>query len=184
MTEQSKVTPNHLNRAAFVYVRQSTPTQVEHHRESTERQYALVDKAHALGWQRTDPVVQMRLVRNVRFVSGDGDADAETLLEQAYALGMDQGDLVVRRRLAERMRLVITAPLLGAKPPDDELRALPVAHLVDVTQTASHGDHVDRRITAAHAHHIAGRGLQPPLVERLQKRHAAHTVLCVTAGYR
>ncbi|MEJ2239904.1 MAG: recombinase family protein, partial [Gemmatimonadales bacterium] len=52
MTEQSKVTPNHLKRAAFVYVRQSTPTQVEHHRESTERQYALVDKAHGLGWPR------------------------------------------------------------------------------------------------------------------------------------
>ena len=52
MTEHSKVTPDHLNRAAFVYVRQSTPTQVEHHRESTERQYALVDKAHALGWSR------------------------------------------------------------------------------------------------------------------------------------
>ena len=52
MTDTSKVTPAHLNRTAFVYVRQSTTTQVEHHRESTERQYALLDKACALGWQR------------------------------------------------------------------------------------------------------------------------------------
>jgi excisionase family DNA binding protein len=52
MTDNSKVTPAHLRRTAFVYVRQSTTTQVEHHRESTERQYALLDKACALGWPR------------------------------------------------------------------------------------------------------------------------------------
>lgn len=49
MTE-SKVTSLHLRRAAFVYVRQSTPAQVEHHRESTQRQYALVEHAQTLGW--------------------------------------------------------------------------------------------------------------------------------------
>jgi len=47
-----KITSSHLKRSAVVYVRQSTATQVEHHRESTERQYALVDKALALGWRR------------------------------------------------------------------------------------------------------------------------------------
>ncbi len=52
MTENSKVKPAHLHRTAFVYVRQSSVTQVEHHRESTKRQYALVEKACALGWQR------------------------------------------------------------------------------------------------------------------------------------
>jgi excisionase family DNA binding protein len=52
MPESNKIKPSHLRRAAFVYVRQSTATQVEYHRESTQRQYALVDKACALGWQR------------------------------------------------------------------------------------------------------------------------------------
>ncbi len=52
MTENSKVKPAHLHRSAFVYVRQSSLTQVEQNRESTKRQYALVDKACALGWQR------------------------------------------------------------------------------------------------------------------------------------
>ena len=52
MTDTSKVKPVHLHRTAFVYVRQSSATQVEHNRESTERQYALVDKACALGWPR------------------------------------------------------------------------------------------------------------------------------------
>ena len=35
MTESGKVGPRHLERLAFVYVRQSTAGQVEHHREST-----------------------------------------------------------------------------------------------------------------------------------------------------
>jgi DNA invertase Pin-like site-specific DNA recombinase len=40
----------HLDRSAFVYVRQSTPQQVMDHQESTARQYALADRAVALGW--------------------------------------------------------------------------------------------------------------------------------------
>lgn len=42
----------HLDRSAFVYVRQSTPQQVSDHQESTARQYALADRAVALGWTR------------------------------------------------------------------------------------------------------------------------------------
>jgi DNA invertase Pin-like site-specific DNA recombinase len=40
----------HLDRSAFVYVRQSTPQQVLDHQESTARQYALAGRAVALGW--------------------------------------------------------------------------------------------------------------------------------------
>jgi DNA invertase Pin-like site-specific DNA recombinase len=43
----------HLDRAAIVYVRQSTPQQVTDHQESTARQYALTDRAVALGWPRS-----------------------------------------------------------------------------------------------------------------------------------
>jgi DNA invertase Pin-like site-specific DNA recombinase len=42
----------HLDRVAIVYVRQSTPQQVADHKESTARQYALADRAVALGWTR------------------------------------------------------------------------------------------------------------------------------------
>jgi DNA invertase Pin-like site-specific DNA recombinase len=45
-----KLRPWHLDRVAIVYVRQSTPQQVLHHQESTARQYALADRAVALGW--------------------------------------------------------------------------------------------------------------------------------------
>jgi excisionase family DNA binding protein len=42
----------HLDRSAVVYVRQSTPQQVNDHHESTARQYALADRAVELGWPR------------------------------------------------------------------------------------------------------------------------------------
>lgn len=45
-----KITEHHHNRFAYVYLRQSTPGQVLHHQESTERQYALREKAQELGW--------------------------------------------------------------------------------------------------------------------------------------
>jgi DNA invertase Pin-like site-specific DNA recombinase len=47
----------HLERSAIVYVRQSTPQQVIEHQESTARQYALVDRAVALGWPRPQIIV-------------------------------------------------------------------------------------------------------------------------------
>jgi len=52
MTDLSKIKPIHTQRGAFVYVRQSSASQVENNRESTQRQYALVERAVALGWQR------------------------------------------------------------------------------------------------------------------------------------
>ena len=47
-----KIQPRHRQRLAAVYVRQSTLQQVEHHQESTRLQYALVERAVALGWSR------------------------------------------------------------------------------------------------------------------------------------
>lgn len=41
----NKISSTHLERRAVVYLRQSTPNQVEFHRESTERQYAIADRA-------------------------------------------------------------------------------------------------------------------------------------------
>src|SRR6516162_3806683 len=47
-----KVFHSHLERLAFVYVRQSSTKQVEENIESTQLQYRLVDRAAALGWPR------------------------------------------------------------------------------------------------------------------------------------
>jgi len=51
-TRSEKITDQHLQRQAIVYVRQSTQKQVFEHQESTARQYALTDRAYALGWPR------------------------------------------------------------------------------------------------------------------------------------
>ena len=47
----SRIGTDHLARTAFVYIRQSTPEQVRHNLESQRRQYALAERARALGWR-------------------------------------------------------------------------------------------------------------------------------------
>ncbi len=52
----AKITADHLERTALVYVRQSTPGQVRDHLESQRRQYALADVAHELGFRRVETI--------------------------------------------------------------------------------------------------------------------------------
>ena len=46
----TKITPDHLTRGAYVYIRQSTADQLLHNHESRRRQYGLADRARQLGW--------------------------------------------------------------------------------------------------------------------------------------
>jgi len=48
----NKITAEHLAREAYVYVRQSTADQLLNNPESRRRQYALVARAHELGWEQ------------------------------------------------------------------------------------------------------------------------------------
>jgi len=50
MSPNEKIKTTHLQRSAYVYVRQSTAAQVQHNRESTERQYNLAERAAQFGW--------------------------------------------------------------------------------------------------------------------------------------
>jgi len=70
MSDHSKITASHLCRCAFVYIRQSSPHQVEYNRESTDRQYQLVERALELGWRRE----QIRIFDEDLGVSADGIA--------------------------------------------------------------------------------------------------------------
>ena len=75
----NKITSEHLQQKAYVYVRQSTLSQVLHHQESTRRQYALKDKALALGWSEN----QIRILDRDLGMSGaqsHGREDFKTLL--------------------------------------------------------------------------------------------------------
>ena len=75
----SKIQKGHLDRAAYVYVRQSTPGQVEHNLESQRRQYGLVERAKELGWQ------DVRVIDEDLGRSGSGRVERrgfETLLSE------------------------------------------------------------------------------------------------------
>jgi DNA invertase Pin-like site-specific DNA recombinase/predicted DNA-binding transcriptional regulator AlpA len=75
-----KITTSHRGRDAYVYVRQSTPTQVLHHTESLARQYELRERATALGW----PVRQVVVIDADLGRSG-ADATARTGFRELVA---------------------------------------------------------------------------------------------------
>jgi len=55
--ERSKISAEHLQRLAFVYVRQSSPGQVRNNLESQRRQYGFADQAVDMGWSRDRVVI-------------------------------------------------------------------------------------------------------------------------------
>ena len=91
MSETSKITAAHLARQAVVYVRQSTPGQVEANRESTARQYALTDRAVTLGWT-ADAV---RIIDEDLGVSGAWTRGRGGFAELAAQVGLGQVGIVL-----------------------------------------------------------------------------------------
>ena len=74
-----KIEDQHRQKAAYIYLRQSSMAQVRHHQESTERQYALKEKALELGW---NPAMIRTLDRDLG-ISGaqmTGREDFKTLM--------------------------------------------------------------------------------------------------------
>ena len=69
----TKITDSHLQKAAYVYLRQSSMGQVRNHRESTERQYALQELARHLGW----PVARIAVLDGDLGKSGTSTNDRE-----------------------------------------------------------------------------------------------------------
>src|SRR6201997_4099962 len=114
MNERAKITASHLARSAVVYLRQSSAAQVEHNRESTERQYALASKARELGW----PTERIVVIDEDLGLSGGGTATrsgfARLTAEVALArvglvLGLEVSRLA--RNNAEWYRLIDLAGL-------------------------------------------------------------------------
>jgi DNA invertase Pin-like site-specific DNA recombinase len=67
----SKITSEHLQLQAALYIRQSTGAQLREHQESTARQYALRDRLTGLGWAQNQIVV----IDEDLGLSGSGTAD-------------------------------------------------------------------------------------------------------------
>ena len=85
-----KVAASHLSRDAYLYVRQSTQRQVFEHGESTRRQYALRERAVALGWPSDSIVV----IDSDLGLSG-ADADREGFQHLVAEVGMGRAGIVL-----------------------------------------------------------------------------------------
>ena len=85
MSNNEKIKPTHLQRCAYVYVRQSTAAQVEYNRESTDRQYKLVERAIRLGWSKS----QINVIDEDLAQSGSGSVERSgfTIMTTQVALG-------------------------------------------------------------------------------------------------
>lgn len=87
----SKVTASHLGRTAYLYVRQSTLRQVLNNTESTQRQYALRQRAVALGWASEQVVV----IDCDQGQSGASAADREGFQQLVAEVGMGRAGIVL-----------------------------------------------------------------------------------------
>jgi DNA invertase Pin-like site-specific DNA recombinase len=95
-----KLQPWHWDRQAVVYVRQSSPQQVQENRESTARQYALVDRAVALGWSRD----RIEVIDEDQGISGksiEGRLGFQRLLAE---VGLDQIGLILGLEMSRLAR--------------------------------------------------------------------------------
>jgi len=88
--QAQKVTSRHLSRKAYLYVRQSTLRQVIENQESTQRQYALRDRAVALGW----PVEQIVVIDEDQGKSG-ADTDRKGFGRLVAEVGQDRVGIVL-----------------------------------------------------------------------------------------
>ena len=86
-----KVTPRHLARNAYLYVRQSTLRQVIEHTESAARQYALRQRAIALGW----PTEQIIVIDCDQGQSGASAADRAGFQQLVAEVGLGHAGIVL-----------------------------------------------------------------------------------------
>ena len=91
MNESLKVQPHHLERAAYLYVRQSSMKQVVENVESTKRQYALRARATALGWSDDRVIV----IDSDQGQSGASAAWREGFQRLVSEVGMGQAGIVM-----------------------------------------------------------------------------------------
>ena len=85
MSRSEKIQSSHLQRCAYIYVRQSSATQVACNRESTDRQYKLRDRALQMGWSK--PQVNVLDEDLAQTASGTADRHGFDKMITEVALG-------------------------------------------------------------------------------------------------
>ena len=90
-TNPGLVQATHLARGAYLYVRQSTLRQVAESTESTRRQYALRERAEALGW----PADRIEVIDCDQGISGTSAADREGFQRLVTEVSMGHAGVVL-----------------------------------------------------------------------------------------
>ncbi|WP_320040210.1 recombinase family protein [uncultured Desulfobacter sp.] len=91
MRDNQKIKPDHLQRTAYIYIRQSTAAQVEFNRESTERQYKLKDRAVDLGWTER----QIRIIDQDLAQSGSSTSQRKGFGEMISEVALGKVGLIL-----------------------------------------------------------------------------------------
>ncbi len=123
MNSESKVSSSHLQRAAYLYIRQSTLRQVIENTESTERQYALRRRAVTLGW----PEERIVVIDHDQGQSGASTMDREGFQRLVADVGLGKAGIVMglevsrlARNCADWHRLLEICGLTDTLILDDE----------------------------------------------------------------
>jgi DNA invertase Pin-like site-specific DNA recombinase len=118
-----KITAQHLERDAYLYVRQSTARQVLENTESTQRQYALRDRAVALGW----PLERIHVLDCDLGKSGSQSAGRDGFQKLVGEVALGKAGLVMglevsrlARNSADWHRLIELCSLAGALILDED----------------------------------------------------------------
>lgn len=97
---RGKIHNEHIERLAIIYVRQSSPKQVLQHRESRERQYALVDLAKALGW----PAERILVIDEDQGLSGKSANNRRGFQRLLAEVTMEHGGIVLGLEMSRLAR--------------------------------------------------------------------------------
>jgi DNA invertase Pin-like site-specific DNA recombinase len=118
-----KVTADHLRRDAYLYVRQSTLRQVAENVESTQRQYALRDRAIAAGW----PAERIHVIDNDLGKSGSSATARDGFQKLVSEVALGKAGVVMglevsrlARNSADWHRLIELCSLSGALILDED----------------------------------------------------------------
>src|SRR3712207_3966789 len=97
----SKIEARHLRLRAIVYVRQSTPRQVQANAESTRRQYQLAERARQMGW----PAAQIEVIDENLGLSGASSHARTGFQRLVAAIGLGEVGIVLVTEVSRLSRL-------------------------------------------------------------------------------
>src|ERR1700758_3201009 len=154
MNSNSKITPGHLTKRAYLYIRQSTLRQVFENTESTQRQYALRQRAVVLGW----PAERIEIIDCDQGQSGASTGEREGFQKLVAEVGLGKVGIVMglevsrlARNCADWHRLLEICALSGTLILDEDGLYNP-CHFNDRLLLGMKGE-----MSAAELHVIRGR---------------------------